>query len=512
MKYPVGIQDFRKIRNEGFTYIDKTQYLYQIVTRGDYFFLSRPRRFGKSLLLSTIKELYAGQQELFEGLWIEGHWNWEQSNPVIWVRFSQIDYQKKGLYKGLSEELEKIAGQLGLKLNTSTVKDRFRELIETARKQYERKVVLLIDEYDKPIIDYLDDTEQAEANREVLKNFYSILKDSDPHLELVFITGVSAFSKVSIFSDLNNLKNLSLHRDAAVLLGITSEEVEHYFMPSLREIAAEKEMDAEALYREVQRWYNGYSWDGKQKLYNPFSLLSFLDSGAFHNFWFETGTPTFLVREMKKRRYFNVQEIRVSQSKLSAFDYTRLDPITVLFQTGYLTIKEYVPEDYLFTLDYPNLEVQSSLEQNLLRDYLEYPTEDPLAQVAGIRNALRSGDVGEAVSVINTVFSSIPYDLWQKENEHFYHALVHLSFSLLGIYIQSEVHTAKGRCDALVHTEKYIYAFEFKLDKSAEEALKQIRERGYLAPFAGAPQEKVAVGVNFSTKDKQVEGYLTERY
>ncbi|MCB0593902.1 MAG: ATP-binding protein [Lewinellaceae bacterium] len=512
MKYPVGIQDFWKIRKEGYTYVDKTQYLHRIVTRGDYFFLSRPRRFGKSLLLSTLKELYAGQQELFKGLWIEKHWNWEQSNPVIWLRFSQIDYQNKGLYEGLSEEVEKIAGQLNLRLKTRTVKDRFRELVETAKEQYQRKVVLLIDEYDKPIIDYMDDVEQAEANREVLKNFYSILKDSDPNLELVFITGVSAFSKVSIFSDLNNLKNLSLHRDAAILLGITSEEVERYFMPSLRELADEKGLDVEMLYEEVKRWYNGYSWDGIQKVYNPFSLLSFLDSGAFYNFWFETGTPTFLVKEMKKRHYYDVQKIRVSQSKLSAFDFTRLDPITVLFQTGYLTITAYMPEDYLFTLDYPNLEVQSSLEQNLLRDYLEYPTEDPLARVASIRNALRKGDLEETISIINSVFASIPYDLWQKENEHFYHALVHLTFSLLGIYVQSEAHTAKGRCDALVHTENYIYAFEFKLDKSAEEALKQIRERGYLTPFADAPQEKLAVGVNFSTADKQVEGYLAERY
>ena len=276
MKYPIGIQDFRELREGGYVYVDKTAQIHRILTGGKYFFLSRPRRFGKSLLLSTIKELYAGSRELFEGLWIEDQWDWGHTNPVIWIKFSAIDYQQKGLYGALTEEMERIGAALGISLKTETLKDRFKELIDQAKQKYGRKAALLIDEYDKPIIDYLDDVEKAESNRAVLKNFYSILKDSDPYLELVFITGVSAFSKVSIFSGLNNLYNISLTDLAEELLGITQEELESYFEEPLRQAAEKNKLSFEELLKKVRRWYNGYSWTGESKLYNPFSLLSFL--------------------------------------------------------------------------------------------------------------------------------------------------------------------------------------------------------------------------------------------
>lgn len=325
MKYPIGIQDFGELRRDGYVYIDKTQYIHRIVTGGKYFFLSRPRRFGKSLLLSTMRELYSGARELFEGLWIEGNWDWGKQNPVIWLKFSSYAYQTKKLDTEINEGLLLEAKRLGITLGEANYKNYLQELITKAASK--RKVVLLIDEYDKPIIDYMDDIPQAEANREVLKNFYSILKDSDPYLELVFITGVSAFSKVSIFSDLNNLKNLSLHKDAVELLGITNSELEAYFDPVIRQMAKREEEEPDEFYDKIKNWYNGYSWDGDSKLYNPFSLLSFLDGEKFQNFWFETGTPTFLVKEMRKQRYYDVDHIEVSESQLSAFDYQNLDPL-----------------------------------------------------------------------------------------------------------------------------------------------------------------------------------------
>ncbi|MCB9292596.1 MAG: ATP-binding protein [Lewinellaceae bacterium] len=508
MKYPIGIQDFGELRRDGYVYVDKTQYIHRIVTGGKYFFLSRPRRFGKSLLLSTLKELYSGSLELFEGLWIKNNWDWEKQNPVIWLKFSSFSYQTRGLEKAIEEGLLLEAQRLGIALGGANYKNYLQELIAKAASK--GKAVLLIDEYDKPIIDYMDDIPQAEANREVLKDFYSILKDSDPYLELVFITGVSAFSRVSIFSDLNNLKNLSLHKDAVELLGITNTELEAYFGPVIRQIAKREEEAPDEFYKKIKTWYNGYSWDGESKLYNPFSLLSFLDGEKFQNFWFETGTPTFLVKEMRKQRYYDIDHIEVSESQLSAFDYQNLDPLTVLFQTGYLTIDGYDERFLVYRLRYPNQEVRFSLQQYLLNAYRDTMAGNALAPVIAITKALEAKDIAKVIETINSAFSTILYDLWQKENEHFYHALVHLIFSLLGTYVQSEVHSAKGRCDAIVQTDKYIYALEFKLDKPAEEALRQIREKGYLDPFMDSPKEKIAVGVSFSTEGKRVVDWGVE--
>lgn len=502
MKFPIGIQDFRGLREGGYVYVDKTEHIHRIISAGKYFFLSRPRRFGKSLLLSTLNELYSGSRELFGGLWVENRWDWETNKrPVIWLKFSSYAYKERGLAAAIDEGLMLEARRLGVALGDPGYKNHFQELIIKAGAS--QKAVLLIDEYDKPIIDFLEDLPQAETNRDILKSFYSVLKDCDPYLELAFITGVSAFSKVSIFSDLNNLENISLSPSAYTLLGITQKELEQNFPKQLAEVDVE----------QVRHWYNGYSWGGSEKVYNPFSILRFFkDEYAFKNYWFETGTPTFLVRAMKNHRYYNVRAVRVSQNKLSAFDYERLDPLTVLFQTGYLTITAVYPEDNLYELDYPNMEVRQSLEQNLLSDYLDFPLEDPLVRVVNLRNALRRKDLDEVIAIFNATFAAVPYEHWQRENEHFFHALIHLTFSLLGVYIQSEVHTARGRCDALVHTDKHIYVFEFKLDQSADAALRQIEEKDYFGPYADAHKEKIAVGVNFSSEQKQVTEWKLQAY
>ena len=497
MKYPIGIQDFRKIREEGFVYVDKTEQIFRILKNGQYFFLSRPRRFGKSLLLSTLKELYSGQKALFEGLWIEDQWDWTSTHPVIWLKFSSQGTGTLGLEKAIHNMLDEAAQILGVRLPETSYDQKFKSLIQQTGK--EQKVVLLVDEYDKPIIDYLDDMEQAEANRAVLKNFYSVIKDSDPYLELVFITGVSAFSKVSIFSELNNLENLTLSRFAHTLLGITQKEIERFFPEQLEK----------ADYEKMKSWYNGYSWGGEERLYNPFSLFRFFkEEYSYQNFWFETGTPTFLVKEMRKHGYYDVEQAEATPEQLTSFHVGALDPIGVLFQTGYLTIDHFDETFQQYILRYPNREVRFSMQQHLLLVYQEKYPGNALSPVVAIAKALAVGDIEQVVATLNGAFASIPYDLWQKENEHFYHALVHLIFSLLGTYIRSEVHTARGRCDALVENEHYIYAFEFKLDGSADAALQQIVDKGYLAPYQGSPKEKVAVGINFSTEQKAVEGWI----
>lgn len=499
MKYPIGIQSFRKIREEGYVYVDKTRQIYDLMGHGNYFFLSRPRRFGKSLLLSTLYELYTGQEALFRDLWIHAHWDWQAApRPVIWLKFAQIDFKTKGLEAALLAEVHRIAKELGVSLSEDTLKSSFSELLyEVGRSQ---KAVLLIDEYDKPIIDYLDDTPQAEANRDVLKNFYSVLKDADPYIEFLFLTGVSAFSKVSIFSDLNNLSNITLSPQGYTLLGITQEELDTVFETPMQAHDRSK----------VREWYNGYSWGGEERLYNPFSILRFLQSGQYQNYWFETGTPTFLVREMRKHRFFNMSGFQTAINDLVNFDYARLNPISVLFQTGYLTILHYDPELLIYTLDYPNREVRSSLEQLLMSEYMDYPPQGALPRVVNILQALRHRDLEAVVDILNAAFAEIPYEHWQKENEHFYHALIHLTFSLLGAYTRSEVHTTRGRCDALVETADYLYAFEFKLDRPVSEALRQIREKGYLSAYADNPKEKIGVGVSFSTEQKGIVDWAVE--
>lgn len=501
MKYPIGIQDFRKLREEGYVYVDKTRQLYEALGNGNYFFLSRPRRFGKSLLLSTLNELYSGSRELFQGLWIEANWDWEaHKRPVIWLKFANIQYKYNPIHDAIKAGLNEEAQRLKVPYSTDDSTHPFATLIRNTYQEYGQRVVILVDEYDKPIIDYLDDIPQAEANRDGLKWLYSALKDCDPYIELLFITGVSAFSKVSIFSDLNHIANISLEPIAYTLLGITQQELEDVFAEPM--LTHDKE--------KVKRWYNGYSWGGLEKVYNPFSLLRFLNSGLFNNYWFETGTPTFLVKEMKKHQYYDVSGIQTAVSDLNNFDFTRLNPISVLFQTGYLTIKKYEPEDLLYTLDYPNLEVRHSLEQLLLSEYLNNTSSSALPRVVKLRNALQNKDLDEVFLIINSALAEIPAELWKGQTKHFYHAIVHLSFSLLGTYIRSEVRSAKGRCDAVVETADHIYAFEFKLDRNATEAMQQIKNKGYLKPYADSSKEQIAVGANFSSESKQVVEWLME--
>ncbi|MEM7132371.1 MAG: ATP-binding protein [Chloroflexota bacterium] len=503
-KLPIGIQTFSEIIEDDYLYIDKTKPIYQLLTSGKYFFLSRPRRSGKSLTLSTIKSVYMGQRELFTGLWIENQWDWNKVHPVIHISFSGIGYQTQGLEGAIEAELRLIAEEFNVLLTQIGIDRLFAELIR--KLSAKGKVVLLIDEYDKPIIDYLDDVKQAIAHRKILKIFYSVIKDSDPYIEFLLITGVSKFSKVSVFSDLNNLTDITLHRRYAALTGYTQDEIESYFGATIADLASERGQDYTDLIDNIRLQYNGYSWDGLISVYNPFSFMSFIDSGEFRNFWFETGTPSFLLTLLKEEWLYELNNMTVGEETFSSYDIERLQAIPILFQTGYLTIKE--KHNFgLYTLDYPNAEVKESLLSYIIADLRKGQAALTRPMVFQLYEAFYANDMERLIDLIKGIFANIPSHIFIKEAEAYYHSLIYLVFFYLGQYAQSEVNTNRGRLDCLVQTPTHIYILEFKLDKSADEALQQIKDKGYADKYTADPRPKVLLGINFSSKQKTVEGW-----
>jgi hypothetical protein len=497
-KYPIGLQDFKGIIENGFVYVDKTKFIHQLITSHKYYFLSRPRRFGKSVFLSSLYHLFQGKKELFKGLFIEDKWDFEEY-PIVRISFSAIAYENNRLSEAIEKELNQTAKHYQISLKSSLFKDKFRELIHELFEKYNQQVVVLIDEYDKPLIDYLDkeNVQQAIENRTILKSFYSVLKDADPYLKLVFITGVSKFTQVSLFSDLNNINDISMDLEYNEICGISQEELDCYFIKELEAYDRDK----------IKEWYNGYRWHIEgHTLYNPFSILNFFaKSGEFSNYWFATGTPTFLMKMSKEMGFYKMKRITASSFDLHAFDIDNILVIPVLFQTGYLTILEKDPVLNNFILTFPNREVEEAYLERLADTYIQNQLNPAKAILSEILLALREKNPAKLKNSINLAFEKIPYPLWQKENEHFYHAIVHLLFSLMGIYIQSEVHTKDGRADAIINIEEGIFCLEFKLDKSANEAIEQVREKGYLNAYLNNSKPCYIIGINFSSEKKAIE-------
>ena len=365
-KYPIGLQSFQAIREGGFLYIDKTEMIHRLVTSGKYYFLSRPRRFGKSLLVDTVEELFNGSRELFEGLWIADQWDWSKTNPVIHLSFADIGVRTLGLEAALFRGLAENADRLGVSLTNTSYDQQFKELIEKVAPQ--GQVVILIDEYDKPIIDFLNDPATVDANRAMMKSFYSVLKGQDRHIRFLLLTGVSRFSKVSLFSDLNHLEDITLGRQFSSLVGISQIELEHAFAPEIEEMIVEDPNIVE----KIRQWYNGYTWGGTETLYNPFSLLNFMKSREFQNFWFQTGTPAFFYDMIQRNPALEFPNGEVESGPEGLIDLFNqqseyggpesIVPTTLLFQTGYLTIKQYNPEAGFYVLDFPNKEVRQSMQ------------------------------------------------------------------------------------------------------------------------------------------------------
>jgi hypothetical protein len=509
---PIGIQTLSEIRAKNCVYVDKTQLVHQLTTTGKYYFFSRPRRFGKSLLISTLKELYLGNKTVFEGLWIHDNWDWSKTNPVLHFSFDDMSYKQLGLEKAIINELERWAKHYKIRLTTTDYKSQFKELLEKLSKK-RGKVALLIDEYDKAIIDFLekDEIEVAKVNRNVLREFYGVLKNSDSLLEIVFITGISKFAKVSLFSHLNNLDDITLDPKYAALAGYTQAELEFYFDDYLLECVKSLQISREELLKQMKIWYDGYTWDGVTEVYNPFGTLNFLAKKVFFNHWFNTGSPDFLIKKMRSLTYYNVENSIVNNMILDTYDIDNLELIPLLFQTGYLTVKKLDRMTGDMVLDYPNKEVRESMYAFLINDVSKNPQRTHTGiTMQDLNKAFVSKDLEKVKTILNSLLADLPDEAFLKQTEGLFHGLIHLVFSYLGMFVNSEVHSSQGHADAVVQTLTDVYIFEFKFNKTAQQGMDQIKKTDYAGKYRASDKVITGIGVNFSSDKKTIDEWLVE--
>jgi hypothetical protein len=502
---PIGIQTFQKIIEEGFLYVDKTSHIYKLIQKPSAYFLARPRRFGKSLTLSVLDEIFSANKELFRGLWIyTSSWEWKKYPVLRFDLSKQKANTTEELIRFLFYQIDSNATRHSITLDSVDYFTRFQELIEKVAKT--EKVVILIDEYDKPIIDHLEDTPKAIEMREVMKGFFTILKGSDPFIRFLFLTGVSKFSKAGVFSNLNHLDDISLNDTYCDLVGITEEELINNFSPYITDLAQKENSSSETIIQKIRDYYNGYKFspEGK-KVYNPFSTLLLFQNKRFEHYWFETGTPEFLVKLIWKNQ-FDILSIPIETDYIgfASYEVEDLSLIPLLLQTGYLTIKDYDPLTQNYTLDYPNFEVRHAFLNYFLRKLQSKRVGDSLH--IKLYKAFQSDDIEQIIEVMRYILSSIDYDI-QIQQEKYYQTIFYLIFHLLGAIIQTEVKINLGRIDAVVHA-KSIYIFEFKLNDTAENALRQIHQKRYYEKFANLKKPIVLVGVEF--KDKNIGNYVVE--
>ena len=511
---PIGIQTFSKLVEGSYLYVDKTKQIYNLLNRSEqYYFLSRPRRFGKSLLISTLYELFNGNRELFKNLWIYDKIEWEK-HPVIHIDFLEIGYKSVDAFEhSLYKTVRKIAKNLQVEIpEDDDYKSAFGSLIESAAKKYEKKVVILIDEYDKPIIDFFETEyiDKAKANREVLKNFYSLLKSSDKFLRFVFITGVSKFSRVSIFSGLNHLYDITTDDNFSTLLGITQKELLHYFPDHIAALSKKTGLKKKDLLEHIRRWYNGYSWDGDNFIYNPLSILFLFSRYRFDNYWFSTGTPTFLINHIKNRGLdiASLEREEVDASIFESYDIENMGIISLLFQTGYLTIKEIIPVGMRakYILAYPNEEVKESFLKHFLASFTTEETGQVGSKILDLVETLKSNNLEQFFTIIKSLFASIPSHIFIKDKEAYYHTIIYLILTIIGVNINVEVHTNKGRIDAVLETDDYIYIIEFKRGTSAT-ALAQIEKMNYRERYLASGKQVQLVGVGIDENQKNIADY-----
>ncbi len=505
MKLPIGISTFKEIR-EGYVYVDKTKYIMQLINNHKYAFLSRPRRFGKSLLCDTLKELFEGNKELFNGLYIFDKYDFKKY-PVIKISFGGIrglDRLKRVLFFNLRENSKRLGVKCIEKEDAALC---FSELIRAAAKKYKEKVVILIDEYDKPILDNIEDAKVAIEIREYLKEFYTEIKENDAYIKFCFITGVSKFAKVSIFSGLNNLDDISLDKRYAGICGYTQKELEGVFGELLKDVDLDK----------VKEWYNGYNFNG-ESVYNPFDILLFISKGyVYNNYWFSTGTPSFLIKLLKTRNYFlpQIEHLRTDGSLINSFDIEdiRLEPI--LFQSGYLTIDE-IKESRRGGIEYilriPNKEVQISFN-NMLIDYFTSEVTEKLEYQDNLYEALEKVDMELFKKSLESLYASIPYNYFIKNEldkyEGYYASVFYAYIASLGLKIVAEDVTNRGRIDFTVEFKDKYYIFEFKV--TDEDPLKQIKEKRYYDKYLGKGKEVVIIGIVFDEKRRNIKEFVWEK-
>ncbi len=520
---PIGTQTFEGIVTGNYVYVDKTQHIYDMAmvgsesptASGPKFFLSRPRRFGKSLTISTLDALFSGRRDLFKGLWIDdADYDW-QPFPVLRFDLSNIGKEDgPQLAKSIGFRVKDLAKQYGVEVDPErTVGQQFAQLIQNVAAKTQNRVVVLVDEYDAPIIRHITDVKKAEDNRDVLREFYTTLKAEDAHMRFVFLTGVSKFSKVSVFSGLNNLQDLTMDARYAGMLGYTQEELEFNFKEHIEALAQEEQATVPKTLEKIKHWYNGYRFSKtNEKVYNPFSTLLLFQQKDFKAHWFETGTPKFLVDLILAQQY-DVQglaNVTVTETTFSTYELDMLSVLALLFQTGYLTILDYNKADNLFTLGYPNEEVKRAFTEALVSRYAVVEQGLSEAYVVRMIKALKKEDLEMFFDTLRIFFANIPYTI-QLKNEKYYQTIFYLIFTLMGMRIQAEVTTSKGRIDAVLETEKEIYIFEFKLQGTAEGALAQIQSKGYAQKYGhlihadpSVAKKVTLIGVEFDSEERNI--------
>ncbi len=530
-KLPIGIQSFEKLRRDGFLYIDKTAFIWRLIQVSSPYFLSRPRRFGKSLFLSTLAAYFRGQKELFKDLYLEqaeeaqaaqeNRTMW-QAYPVLYLDFNTENYNDAlSMHTILHTHLVQWEKQYGADASEQTFSSRFKGTIQRAYHQTGKQVVILVDEYDKPLLQTMGVNEALnEKYRNELKAFYSVIKTCDEYIRFAFLTGVTKFSKISIFSDLNNLKDISLNETYAGICGITQKELETNFQPEIQALAEKQKLDYSQALAALKQWYDGYLFHpAGEGMYNPYSILNAFDDKELKSYWFGTGTPTFLVNFLKEAHYYIPDldgKVELDEEGLQTYRAVAQDALPILFQAGYLTIKKYISDLRLYRLGFPNNEVRYGFLQNLLPAYSDIPFGQTGVWVGRFVQDIRNGKVDEFMERMQAIISTIPYDNFTDKNlklrEQNYQTAVYLVFALMGQFVQTEVHCATGRADAVVSTADAVYIFEFKLsgNGSAEDALAQIKENRYAAQYKADGKKVVLIGSSFDEETRTIKDWKTE--
>lgn len=512
IKYPVGIQSFPEIREGGYLYVDKTEYIHRLFD-GKYYFLSRPRRFGKSLFLSTMEAYYQGRRDLFKGLALERLTdNWEP-RPVLHLDFNNREYRdRESLVKELSSHFERWEALYGDKKRDRDPEERFEYIIEQAYLATGKKVVILIDEYDKPILNAVERPEVAEEFRSLLKAVYANLKTMDPYIEIAMLTGVARFSKVSVFSDLNNLRDISFENEFAGICGITSDELSGYFGQGMSTLAKSEGETPESMEGILKRRYDGYHFAKKSPdVYNPFSLMNVFAKNDLGDYWFESGTPSYLVKLIRRQGYplKDLVPVMIEARQLEGAGLLSEDPVPQLYQTGYLTIKHYDPEYRMYTLDYPNEEVKQGFLNCLLASYLPQMKAQSGIALSDFIADVKLGRIDNMMRRLDSMLASMPYSDKGNPESRFQDA-IYLLFTLLGFFARMELRTSDGRIDLVVETSDKIYIFEFKIDSTAESAMEQILRKEYWLPYEFSGKEIFLIGANFDSKTRRLSDYLIQ--
>ena len=511
--YPVGIQNFESLRRDGYFYVDKTAKIYELAKTGRYYFLSRPRRFGKSLLVSTLEAYFQGKRELFEGLAIEGLEKEWKDYPVIHLDLNAKKFDtEEDLIRLIDRQLLVYESVYGRVPTDVTIDDRFVSLIRNAAEKSGERVVILVDEYDKPMLQAIGNDGLQSQYRNTLKAFYGVLKSMDGYIKFALLTGVTKFGKVSVFSDLNNLEDISRNKYYADICGISEEELLKNFSDDIQELASANGQSFDQACEQLRTDYDGYYFcPGSIGIYNPFSLLNTLKSRQYGSYWFETGTPTYLVELLKKHKYdlYRMAHEKTTSDVLDSIDASSTNPIPVIYQSGYLTIKGYIPEPRIYELGFPNREVEEGFLKFLLPYYTPLQETESGFAIWDFISDVKSGDIDGFMERLQSFLADCPYEL-AKDVELHYQNVLFIVFRLAGLYTKVEYHTSRGRIDLVLQTDSYVYVMEFKLDGTAEQALQQIEDKQYALPFAKDSRKVYSIGVNFSSETRNIDKWIVK--